>query len=663
MPSELRYAARQLLKSPGFTLVAILGLALGIGANVALFSVVNSIFLRPLPYHEPDRLVRLSSTSEAQHLTRVGFSYPRYLAVQEGQQVFSDLALSAGNAFTLTGRGDPEQIVGLQASATLLPALGLEPLLGRNFSATEDRPGGDHVALVSYAMWRQRFNRDPSVLGQAVTLDGAPYIVIGVLPEAASAFPLNQIQIWVPRPAEVPYLVPSQLNNGGYFFQAIARLRPGVSLTRAREAMKVIAGSYRQANPANVDAPSEIDIVPLLDDAVGDQRRSYLLLFAAVGCVLLIACANIANLLLARFAGRRREIAARFALGASRVDVVRQLVTESMMVAVGGGAVGLLFAHWALDALVAFGADLIPRVLEITIDPLALGFSLLVSLGTGLVIGLLPAWQAARVNVQEALKEAGRGSIGSRDRLRAGLLVAEVSLSLVLLIAAGLLLTSFARLQQVKPGFEPGGVFTAQLVLPPQRYDREKLVIFYEQLYRRLATLPGSTSAALTDRVPLTGAQTPAPVAVMGRSLPPMSERPHANRHLVSPMYFRTLGIPIRAGRDFDERDSARVPHVVDRQRDVRQAALSRRGSHRPHFDHGHGAAAVADCRRGRGRAQHQPQHAAGGGLLSPRTAASRDLHQHPAAHQRESGRDGAGRYAKRCERWIRIYRCFKRKS
>jgi predicted permease len=563
MHLDVRYTVRSLLKSPGLTLVAVVGLALGIGANVALFSVVNSVFLRPLAYREPDRLVRLSSTSEAQNLTRVGFSHPRYLEVQQRQQVFSDLALSAFNAFTLTGRGDPEQIVGIHASAAMLPTLGLEPQLGRNFSADEDRPGGERVALVSQAFWQQRFNRDPSILGQALTLDGAPYTIIGVLPAAASAFPLNQFQIWVPRPAEVPYLVPSQLNNGGYFFQAIARLRPGVSLPQAREAMNVIASGYREGHPANVDAPSQIEIVPLLDDAVGEQRRSYFLLFGAVGCVLLIACANIANLLLVRFAGRRREIAARFALGASRADVVRQLVTESMAIAVLGGLAGVLLARWALQALVAFGAELIPRVLDISIDPVALGFALLVILATGLAIGLLPAWQASGVNVQETLKDAGRGSVGSGQRLRAGLLVAEVSLSLVLLIAAGLLLASFARLQRVEPGFEPDGVFTAQLVLPPQRYPREELVAFYEQLYQRLSTLPGSTSAALTDRVPLTGAQTPAPIAVMGRSLPPMSERPQANRHLVSPKYFSTLGIPIRAGRDFDERDSARVPHVV----------------------------------------------------------------------------------------------------
>jgi predicted permease len=560
---ELRYAIRQLRKSPWFTLVAIIGLGLGIGANVALFSVINSVFLHPLPYRDPGRLVRLSSTNEAQNLTRVGFSYPRYLVVQERQQVFSDLALSAGNAFTLTGRGDPEQLVALHASASLLPALGLEALVGRNFSAEEDRPGGEHVVLISHRIWQERLNREPSVLGQALTLNGAPYTIIGVLPPAASAFPLNPFQIWVPRPAEVPYLVPSQLNNGGFFFQAVARLRPDVSLEQAREAMNVIAAGYRQANPANVDAPSQIEVVPLLDDAVGEQRQSYLMLFGAVGCVLLIACANIANLLLARFAGRRKEIAARFALGARRVHVVRQLVIESMLLALLGGAVGVLLAQWALGAVVALGADLIPRAVEIRLDPMAVAFSLLVTLVTGLAIGLLPALQAARVNVNETLKESSRGSTAAGHRLRAGLLVAEVSLSLVLLIAAGLLLASFARLQRVEPGFEPAGIFTAQLALPPQRYEGEKLVAFYEQLYKRLATLPSSTSAALTDRVPLTGGQTPAPVAVVGRPVPPMSERPYANRHLVSPKYFATLGIPLRAGRDFDERDSSRVPHVV----------------------------------------------------------------------------------------------------
>ena len=563
MPFELRYAFRQLLKSPGFSLVAIVGLGLGIGANVALFSVINAVFLKPLPYQEPERLVRLSSTHTERNLIRSGFSYPRFLEVQQRQEVFSELALSAGNAFTLTGREDPVQVIGLHASASLLPALGLEPMLGRNFSADEDSAGGENVVLISRRLWQERFNGSPAAIGEALTLNGAPYTVIGVLPEAASAFPLADFQIWVPRPREVPYLVASQLNNGCFCFQAVARLRPGVSLEQAREAMKVIAAGYRSANPANVDAPSDIEVVPLLEDAVGEQRQSYLLLFGAVGCVLLIACANIANMLLARFAGRRKEIAARLALGAGRTRVVRQLVTESLLLALLGGVVGVLVAQWALGAVVTLGADLIPRAVEISVDRQALLFTLLVTLVTGLVIGVLPALQAARVNVNDTLKEASRGSTGVGHRLRASLLVVEVALSIVLLVAVGLLLTSFDRLQRVEAGFEPEGIFTAQLALPPERYAGEKLVAFYEQLYARLATLPGATSAALTDRVPLAGGPSPAPIAVMGRSLPPMSDRPHANRHLVSPKYFATLGVPIRAGRDFDERDNSRVPHVV----------------------------------------------------------------------------------------------------
>lgn len=556
----VRDAVRQLRTSPSFTLVAVVGLALGIGANVALFSVVNSVFLRPLPYHEPNRLVRLASTDQENGFTRVGFSYPRFLEVQQRQQVFSDVALFTDDAFTLTGRGDPEQVLALHASAALLPTLGLQPSIGRNFTSEEDGPGGARVVLISQQMWRRRFNHDGSLLGQALILNGASYAIIGVLPDAASAFPFHQRQIWVPRPGDT--FAQSQLQGGSYFFWATARLRPGVSLDQAREAMNVIAAGYRAQHPGNVDARSTIELVPLLDDAVGAQRESYLLLFGTVACVLLIACANIANLLLARFAGRRREIAARCALGASRGDVVRQLLSESLLLAVLGGTVGLLLAHWALSALVAVGGDLIPRVAEIRLDPIALGFTLVATLATGLAIGLLPAMQASRVNVLEWLKEAGPGSIGSGRHLRAGLLVVEVSVSLVLLIGTGLLLTSFARLQRVDPGFEPEGVFTAEIALPP-RYSGVRRVEFYEQFHHRLETLPGISSAALSDRVPLTGGLTPTVVAVAGRPIPPLSERATATRHLVSPRYFRTLGIPLRAGRDFDERDNTRVGEVV----------------------------------------------------------------------------------------------------
>ena len=554
-------AARQLLKSPAFTLIAVVGLAFGIGANVTLFSVVNAVLLRPLPYHEPERLVRLASTDPANNLTRVGFSYSRFLDVQQRQHVFSDLALSIDNRFTLTGRGDPEQITGMHAAAALLPALGLQPIIGRNFSPEEDRPGGPRVVLISQQMWFERFNSDPSVLGQSLTLDGALYTIIGVLPEAATAPPFDHLRIWISRPMDVN-IAQSQLEGGSYFFRPIARLKPGVSLEQAREAMKAIAAGYRAAHGGNVDASSMIDLVPLLDDTVGAQRQSYLLLFGAVACVLLIACANVANLLLARFMGRRREIAARFALGASRGEVVCQLVSESMLLAVLGGASGLLLAQSALRALVVLGADLIPRAAEISIDPVALGFALVATLVTGLVTGLLPALQVSGVNVLDALKEGGPGSVGSGRHLRAGLLVIEISLSLVLLIAAGLLLTSFMRLQRVDPGFDAGGMFTGQIALP-RHYSGDDVMKFYEQFYQRLATLPGASSAALSNIVPLTGNQPPTVVAVAGRPIPPLSERPLANRHLVSPHYFSTLRIPLRAGRDFDERDNTRVPEVV----------------------------------------------------------------------------------------------------
>ena len=563
MPFKLRYAFRQLLKSPGFTATAVLGLALGIGANVALFSVVNSVFLRPLAYRDPDRLVRLSSTNTQQNLTRVGFSFPRFQDVQQRQDVFSDLALSIFTAFTLTGHGDPEQVPALQVSAALLPALGLEPSVGRNFSADEDRPGGADVVLVSQKFWQRWFNGQRSAVGQAITLDGKPYTIVGVLPEAATSFPLNQVQVMVPRPLDVPFLAPSQLNGGGFFFQVIARLKPGVPIERAREAMSVVAAGYRQDHATNVDAPSGIEVTPLLEDAVGQDRRSYLMLFGAVVCVLLIACANIANLLLARFAARRKEIASRFALGASRLDVVSQLVTESVLIALMGGAIGLAFASASLRMLMAYGADIIPRAVDIHLDAFALAFTVVVSLLTGLAIGVLPALQASAVNVIETLKEASRGSTGTGRRLRATLLVAEVSLSVVLLVGAALLLVSFARLQRVETGFKADGVFTAQIVLPAQRFDHDKLVAFYENFYQRLKAIPGATSAALSDNVPLANGNSSAPVAVQGTSLGALSERPLANRHLVSPRFFETLGIPLKSGRDFDERDSSRVPHVV----------------------------------------------------------------------------------------------------
>jgi predicted permease len=565
MITDLRFALRQLARSPGFTFVAILALALGIGANTAIFSVINSVFLRPLPYAEPDRLVQLRSTDTEHNLIRLPFSYPRYLAVRERQEVFSDMAFGAFNGFTVTGRGDPQLVNGFLASANYLTLLGVQPALGRNFNAEEDARGGPQVVMISHQFWHQQFNSDPAVLGQPLTVDGQLHTIIGVLPAALSAFPLNEVGLWLPRPAEVSYLVPAQLDNGAFAFTAIGRLKDGITLDRARQNLEVIAAAYRADHPKNVDAPSVIVADPVLEGLVGEQQKTYTLLFAAVGCVLLIACANVANLMLARFSGRRKEIALRFALGANRAHVVRQLLVESLLVALAGGALGILFARWSLDGVLAVGGELIPRALEIAIDPRALVFTLAASLATGLAIGLLPAMQASGVDVNDALKDSARGSSSAgHGRLRGGLLIGEISLSLVLLIAAGLLLTSFSRLQRVSAGFNPEGVLVGFLNIPQTRYPSgPALVTFYNQLFERLRNIPGVKSAALTDRVPLTGNQTPAPVAVAGRALPPMSERPVANRHLVTPHFFRTVGMPLLQGRDFNERDTPASPHVV----------------------------------------------------------------------------------------------------
>jgi predicted permease len=566
MLSDLKFALRSLAKAPGFTAVAIVALALGIGANTAIFSLINTIFLRPLPYAQPGRLVRLSSSQPEKNLNRENFSYPRFNAIRAGQAVFSDLALAVFTGFTVTGRGDPEQVQGILASAQYLPTLGVSPRYGRNFSADEDRPGGAPVVLISSNYWRKHFNAEPAALGQVLTVDGLPRTIIGILPPELSVFPLNQTDLWTPRPAEVPFLAPAQLEGGGFFFQVIARLKPGVTLDQARENVRVLAAGYRAAHPANSDASTEAEVAPLLDDLVGNQRPTYALLFAAVGCVLLIACANVANLLLARFAGRRKEIALRLALGATRGQVVRALLAESLLLAFGGAAAGLLVAQWGLATFLQLGRDLIPRSLEISVDPRALAFTLGIAVLTGVGMGLFPALQASRHDANDALKDSARGTTGSvaQRRLRSGLLVGEIALSLVLLIAASLLLTSFARLQRVSLGFQPAGVFVGFLNVPPEKYRTpEALANFYRRVGERLATLPGAQSVALHDSPPLSGNSGPAPVAVVGRTVPPLGDRPLALRHLVGPGSFATLGIPLLRGRDFTLRDRPDSPATV----------------------------------------------------------------------------------------------------
>lgn len=562
----LRYAFRSLARTPGFTAVAVLALALGIGANTAIFSVINTLFLRPLPYPDSDRLVILQSSQPEKKIDQFPFSYSRFQAVRDNQQVFSNLGLGIFTGFTVTGAGDPEQVQGIQVSASYLATLGVQPLHGRNFNADEDRPGGTPVVLLSHHYWRQHYNGDPGVLGQAITLDGRPHTIIGVLPPSLSSFPLNQTELWTPRPAEVPFLVQSQLEGGGFFFQVIARLKPGVTLAQARENVNVVAAGYRQTHAGNADAPTAAVVTPLLESLTGNQRPTYVVLFGAVGCVLLIACANVANLLLARFVSRRKEIALRFALGAGRGHVIRQLLAESVLVALAGGALGLLLAYFGVHAFIRVGQNFIPRALEVALDPRAVVFTLGIALLTGLGMGLFPALQAARQDPNGALKDTSRGSSGgpAQKRLRSGLLVGEIALSLVLLVVASLLLTSYARLQRVQPGFQPEGVFVGFLNLPPTKYSGATAISnFLIRLNERLAALPGAKSVAFNDSPPLAGNNGDAPIAIYGEAVPPLGERPGATRHLISPNSFATLGIPLRKGRDFDDRDRPGSPETV----------------------------------------------------------------------------------------------------
>ncbi|MEJ1971252.1 MAG: ABC transporter permease [Lacunisphaera sp.] len=562
----MRLALRSLARTPSFSAIAILALALGIGANTAIFSIINTLFLRPLPYADSGRLVSLQSSQPEKNIDQFGFSYPRYQAVRDNQQVFSDVAFAILGGFTVTGRNEPEQVQGIEASASYLATLGVQPLYGRNFSADEDRPGGAPVVMLSHHYWQQHYGSDRSVLGQSLTLNGQPRTIIGILPPSLSTFPLNQVELWTPRPAETTQLVPSQLDGGGFFFQVIARLKPGVTLAQARENMNVIAAGYRQTHAANADAPTAVLLRPLLESLVGDQRPTYALLLGAVGCVLLIACANVANLLLARFVGRRKEIAVRFALGASRGHVIRQLLAESVSVALAGGALGLVFAHIGIGAFVRIGQEFIPRALEVSIDPVAIVFTVGIALVTGLAMGLFPALQAARHDPNGALKDSSRGSSGgpAQRRLRSGLLVGEIALSLVLLVAAGLLLTSYVRLQKVSPGFKSEGVFVGFLNLPPNKYpDAAALSRFFIRLTERVSALPGVKSVAVNDSPPLAGNNGPAPIGVFGQPLPPLSERPSAVRHLIGPNAFATLEIPVLRGRDFNERDLPASPQTV----------------------------------------------------------------------------------------------------
>jgi predicted permease len=562
---DFRYALRQLLRQPGFTILAVVALALGIGANTVLFSTINTLFLRPLSYPQPEQLVRAWGSFPERGLDRANVSWPRYSAWRDGQQILTDFAAQSFTGFTLTGRGDPENLNGIRVTENFFRTLGVQPQFGRVFNPDEDRPGGANVAMLSHAFWQKRFGGDQNILGQAVTLNGTSFTVIGIMP-ATLKFPFAQTQVWLPRVFEQEGLPPEIIERGTGFLTLLGRMKPGVTRAQADEQMHVIDRRYQAANPDKVDAKAGMSVVSFHEDLVGPQRPMLLTLFAAVGCVLLVGCANVANLLLARFTARRKEIAIRTALGATRARIVMQFLAESVLTAAIAGVLGVLLAIWGLDLLKKVAENFLPRVREISLDVNVLLFAVGLSLITGIILGLVPALHASRSDPIDSLKDSSRGSTGRQaGRLRAGLLVAEVALSLVLVVGAVLLVDSFRRLQNVDPGFRAAGVTTFFVGLPPGSYpDIERQTLFFQNAIEKLKALPGVTDAAAGSNLPASdNGNTRSPAAVEGRPVPPVSDRLIAVRSTISPGFLETLGIPIKQGRDFNWRDRSNTPMVV----------------------------------------------------------------------------------------------------
>jgi putative ABC transport system permease protein len=552
---DLRYGARMFLKQPGFTSIAVLTLALGIGANTAIFSVVNAVLLRPLPYVEPESLVWLWDTLP--QLPTAPTSLPEFLDWKVQNQSFEHLAaFQSGSMFLDTGDGTRDTPVGFVTPETFA-LFRVNPILGRTFTDEETLPGRFRVAVLGQAMWQSRFGSDPNVLGRTIELSGAPYEIIGVIPEGFS-FP-DRAELW--RPLRID---PNQLDRGPHYLRVVGRLKPGVTLAQAQAEMSPLAARLSEQHPEK-NAGHGVKLDLLRDVVVGDIGPALFILLGAVGFVLLIACANVANLLLARVGVRQKEIAVRTALGASRLRIMRQLFTESIMLAVGGGAAGLLIAIWGVKWLVSMGPNTIPRVHEVAVDPRVVGFTLLISAATSLLFGLAPALQASRSDLTDALKEGGRSSAGrARNRLRSVLVISEVALSLVLLIGAGLMIRSFAKLNQIDPGFNPAEVLTVGVTLLPNKYpEEERVASFYSQLLEQAAATPGVVSVGAISELPFSGSNTNDSFTIEGRPPVAKQEEPGTEYRVVTPRYFEAMGIPLLAGRDFAETDTKQAPNVV----------------------------------------------------------------------------------------------------
>jgi putative ABC transport system permease protein len=552
---DFKYGFRTLRQQKVFTLVAVLTLALGIGATTAVFSVVNGILLRPLPFAEPDRLVWLWDTQP--QLPTAPTSLPDFLDWRDQNRSFEQIAaFQAGSMFIDTGDGARDATVGL-VTPELFSILRANPIVGRTFTYEETVPGQFRVAVLSYGLWQKSFGGDRNIAGRTIQLSGATYTILGVMPPNFD-FP-NRAEAW--RPLVID---PKQLNRGPHYLRVIGRLKPGVSLTEAQADLSLIASRLAQEHPDKI-AGHGVRLESLRDVVIGDISSALYILLGAVAFVLLIACANVANLLLARVGTRQKEIAVRAALGASRFRIIRQLVTEGLLLAVAGGVLGLAGAYAGVRWLVSLGPETLPRLDEITIDWRMAAFTLLVSLGTGLFFGLAPALQISRPELTDALKDSGRTTGGiQRNRLRKALIVSEVSLSLVLIVGAGLLIRSFAKVNQVQPGFDVSKVLTAGVTLFRNKYPNDEQVAqFQGQLLERAANTAGVVSAAAINGLPLSGDNTSDSFTIEGRPPIRKEDEPSTDYRVITPSYFETMGIPLLAGRDFGPSDHKQSPNVA----------------------------------------------------------------------------------------------------
>src|SRR5262245_56830340 len=559
---DLRYGARMLLKQPGFTLIATLTLALGIGANTAIFSVVDAVLLRPLPFREAGQLMMLGTVDAREGDGLRSVSYPNFVDWRAQSGSFERLAAFRVRSFALTGSGAPERLNGVVASAELFALLGVSPSLGRSVRAEEDNAGAS-VVILSHGLWRRRFNSDPQVIGRNITLDGRSLTVVGVAP-AGFQFPIEAepADLWTTIANDATGADPMTAQRGLGYLSVIGRLKPGVSGAQAQAEMDGIARRLERQYP-DKNAHQGARLAPAYEHLVGDVRRPLLIIFGAVGCVLLIACANVANLLMARATARRREIALRAALGASRGRVIRQLLTESVLLALAGSLCGWLLAWGCMESLLSLSPENIPRLQDVRLDGRVFGFTLLVSLLTGVIFGLAPALQAAKTELTETLKEGGRSGEGARGaRLRSALMIAEVAIALVLMAGAGLLLNSFWRLLQVNPGFDPRQTLTFRLNLPNSKYSGPEAVAFFERLQARLQKLPGVRGASVTFGLPFGKSRIGTELDIEGRPVAP-GDRPLIECQSVLPDYFRTLGIRLTKGRDFNARDDLKARRVA----------------------------------------------------------------------------------------------------